>query len=101
MQALTKKNRSVALIGRAPVSKTGWWGFESLQTCFKRIFCIMFDKIKKFLKEVRFELTKVTWTTRQELIYSTIVVIVVSIILSIFIGVVDLGLSNLASMLLS
>ena len=60
----------------------------------------MLDKIKKFLKEVRFELTKVTWTTRQELIYSTIIVIVVSIILSIFIGVVDLGLSNLASMLL-
>jgi preprotein translocase subunit SecE len=60
----------------------------------------MFDKIKKFLKEVRFELTKVTWTTREELIYSTIVVIVVSIILAIFIGVVDLGLSNLASMLL-
>jgi preprotein translocase subunit SecE len=61
----------------------------------------MLDKIKKFIKEVRFELTKVTWTTRQELIYSTIIVIVVSIILSIFIGVVDLGLSNLASMLLS
>ncbi|MCJ7577465.1 MAG: preprotein translocase subunit SecE [candidate division Zixibacteria bacterium] len=60
----------------------------------------MFDKIKKFVREVRFELTKVTWTTRQELIYSTIVVIVVSIILSIFIGIVDLGLSNLASMLL-
>jgi len=60
----------------------------------------MFDKIKQFIKEVRLELTKVTWTTRQELIYSTIVVIVVSIILSIFIGVVDLGLSNLASMLL-
>jgi preprotein translocase subunit SecE len=60
----------------------------------------MLDKIKKFVKEVRFELTKVTWTTKQELIYSTIVVIVVSIILSIFIGVVDLGLSNLASMLL-
>ncbi len=60
----------------------------------------MLDKIKKFLKEVRFELTKVTWTTKQELIYSTIIVIVVSIILSIFIGVVDLGLSNLASMLL-
>jgi preprotein translocase subunit SecE len=60
----------------------------------------MLDKIKKFLKEVKFELTKVTWTTRQELMYSTIIVIVVSIILSVFIGVVDLGLSNLASMLL-
>jgi preprotein translocase subunit SecE len=66
----------------------------------RECFCIMFDKIKKFLKEVKFELTKVTWTTREELIYSTIVVIVVSIVLSIFIGVVDLGLSNLASMLL-
>ncbi len=61
----------------------------------------MLDKIKKFVKEVKFELTKVTWTTRQELMYSTIIVIVVSIILSIFIGVVDLGLSNLATMLLS
>ena len=66
----------------------------------EKSFCIMFEKIKKFVKEVRLELAKVTWTTRQELIYSTIVVIVVSIILSIFIGVVDLGLSNLASMLL-
>ena len=60
----------------------------------------MFDKLKNFLKEVRLELTKVTWTTREELIYSTVVVIVVSIILSVFVGVIDLGLSNLASMLL-
>jgi len=66
----------------------------------KGIFCIMLDKIKKFLKEVRLELTKVTWTTREELIYSTMIVILLSIILSVFIGVVDLGLSNLASMLL-
>ena len=26
-------NRPVAPIGRAPVSKTGCWGFESLQAC--------------------------------------------------------------------
>jgi preprotein translocase subunit SecE len=60
----------------------------------------MFEKIKKFLKEVRSELTKVTWTTREELIYSTIIVIVVSMVLAIFIGVVDVALSNLVSMLL-
>jgi len=60
----------------------------------------MFEKLKQFIKEVRSELTKVTWTTREELIYSTIIVIVVSIVLSIFIGVVDVALSNLASMLL-
>ncbi len=60
----------------------------------------MFEKIKQFLKEVRFELTKVTWTTREELIYSTIIVIVVSLVLGIFIGVVDMIFSNLTSMLL-
>lgn len=26
-------DRSVAQLARAPVSKTGGWGFESLQTC--------------------------------------------------------------------
>jgi preprotein translocase subunit SecE len=61
----------------------------------------MFEKIKQFLKEVKLELTKVTWTSKQELIYSTYIVIVVSIVLAIFIGVVDMLLSNLANILLS
>jgi len=61
----------------------------------------MFEKIKQFIKEVKSELTKVTWTSKQELIYSTYIVIVVSIVLSIFIGIVDMMLSNLATILLS
>ena len=61
----------------------------------------MFEKIKQFFKEVKSELTKVTWTSKQELIYSTYIVIVVSIVLSIFIGIVDMMLSNLATILLS
>ncbi len=52
------------------------------------------------MKEVRSELTKVTWTSREELIYSTIIVIVVSMVLAVFIGLVDVVLSNLANMLL-
>ncbi len=60
----------------------------------------MLEKIKQFLKEVRYELTKVTWTTREELIYSTIIVIVVSMVLAVFIGIVDVALSNLVAMLL-
>jgi preprotein translocase subunit SecE len=60
----------------------------------------MFDKIKQFIKEVRSELTKVTWTTREELIYSTIIVIVVSLVLAVFIGIIDMVLSNLATMFL-
>jgi preprotein translocase subunit SecE len=60
----------------------------------------MFEKLKQFIKEVRFELTKVTWTTREELIYSTFIVIVVSLVLAVFIGIIDVVLSNLATMFL-
>ncbi|MEP0827196.1 MAG: preprotein translocase subunit SecE [Candidatus Zixiibacteriota bacterium] len=49
----------------------------------------MLEKIVRFFKEVRAELTKVTWPTRQELIGSTIVTIVVTVIISVFIGIVD------------
>ncbi|MCI0530785.1 MAG: preprotein translocase subunit SecE [candidate division Zixibacteria bacterium] len=60
----------------------------------------MFAKTSQFVKEVRIELGKVTWPTRKEVISSTIVVVVFSIIVSIFIGVVDLILSKLAGLIL-
>ena len=47
------------------------------------------EKVKKFLKEVNAELRKVTWPTKDELIGSTIVVVVVSMVVAIFIGIVD------------
>jgi len=50
-------------------------------------------KIQKFLKEVVAELRKVTWPTKDELVGSTIVTVVVSLIVAIFIGIVDRILS--------
>jgi len=50
-------------------------------------------KIITFLKEVRAELDKVTWPTKSELVGSTIVTIVVTLIISVFIGLVDRILS--------
>ena len=47
------------------------------------------QKIIRFLKETRTELTKVTWPTKNEIIGSTIVTVVVSLVLSIFVGIVD------------
>ncbi len=47
------------------------------------------QKIIRFLKETRTELTKVTWPTKNEIIGSTVVTVVVSLILSIFVGIVD------------
>ena len=60
----------------------------------------MFERLKRFLKEVRIELTKVTWPTAAELRAHTGVVIVTILIVTLFIGLVDLGLANLIGGLL-
>ncbi|MBW2572860.1 MAG: preprotein translocase subunit SecE [Deltaproteobacteria bacterium] len=49
----------------------------------------MFKKIAKFLNDVQVELSKVSWPSRSELINSTMIVAVVSIIFTIFIFGVD------------
>ncbi len=53
----------------------------------------MIGKITKFLGEVKVEFKKVTWSTREELIGSTAVVIVTILLLSLFVGIVDALLS--------
>lgn len=55
----------------------------------------IFKKITNFLKEVKVELTKVSWATRQELIGSTVVVITVTFIMAVFIGIIDILLSHI------
>lgn len=50
-----------------------------------------------FFNEVKSELSKVAWSTRKELLASTILVITVTGLLTIFIGIVDLGLSRFLS----
>ena len=50
------------------------------------------EKFTKFLKEVRAEGAKVTWPSKQELIGSTIVTIVTTVIVSVFIFIVDQAL---------
>ena len=44
---------------------------------------------REFLKEVRSEIGKVSWPTREELRDSTLVVIVTVLIVSAFVGIVD------------
>ena len=52
------------------------------------------DKSKTFLREVRVEMSKVTWPTRHELQGQTRVVIVAVLLIALFIGIVDWVLSN-------
>jgi preprotein translocase subunit SecE len=53
----------------------------------------LFTAFSEYVKDVRVEMSKVTWPTRRELRESTLVVIVMVIVISIFIGVVDRALS--------
>lgn len=61
----------------------------------------LLNKLVQFLKDVRFELSKVTWPSRRELLGSAVIVVIMSVIVSLFIGVVDLGFSNLVSFIFS
>jgi len=49
----------------------------------------MIEKVKNYLAETRVELKKVTWPNKGELKDATRVVVVASILLTIFIGIVD------------
>jgi preprotein translocase subunit SecE len=63
----------------------------------------MIKKIKKipqFFREVSEEVKKVNWSTRQELVSAAIIVIVVSVIITSYIFLVDIGLSNLVQVVL-
>ena len=53
-----------------------------------------------FVKEVKGELKKVSWSSRDEVIGSTSVVIITVALLSVFIGVVDFILARIVSILI-
>lgn len=52
-----------------------------------------------FVQSVVSELKKVTWPKRNEVIRLTLVVIVISIIIGFYIGVLDIGLAKLLELL--
>jgi len=57
-------------------------------------------KVGKFISEVKVEMSKVTWSSREELIHSTGIVLAAVAILSIFIGVVDLVFSQVVKLII-
>lgn len=58
----------------------------------------MFNRIKTFFNEVKIELKKVVFPHRDEVVGSTKVVIITVLIISIFLGGVDIGLSKLVAL---
>ena len=60
----------------------------------------MIERIKEFFREVKIEIRKVVYPTKEELIGSTWVVIVTVVVISFFLGFVDLGLAMLVKWVL-
>lgn len=52
------------------------------------------SKINRFMREVQTEMKKVSWPPRKEIIGSTVVVIISVIIISFFLGLVDVFLQK-------
>ncbi len=56
-----------------------------------------FSRARRFLVEVRAELGRVTWPTRREVWATTVVVILISTLIGVYLYLVDLGLSAMVA----
>ena len=57
--------------------------------------------IGQFISQVKVEMGKVAWPSRDELIASTTVVLIFTILLAVYIGICDLVLSRFVNVLIS
>ena len=57
-------------------------------------------RLREFVQEVLAEFRKVTWPSREELLNSTTIVIVVTVVLAFFLGGVDIGLARVVERIL-
>jgi preprotein translocase SecE subunit len=89
-------------IGRASVSKTEGWGFETLLAC--QVSCkgqgSTGRSVIQFGRESVQETKKVVWPTRKESIQTTGVVFALVVVMAIFLWVVDVSVFTLVKMLL-
>lgn len=61
---------------------------------------VFFQDATQFLREVKVELQKVTFPTRQETVSSTLVVLVLTVIIGVYLGFSDWALAHIVKMLL-
>jgi len=59
------------------------------------------NRITRYFKEVRAEIRKVTWPTRQEVLRFTAIVVVVLILMSAFMAIIDFAFSRLMQAIIS
>ena len=60
----------------------------------------MIKKISQYFNGVQIEMKKVTWLSKQEMMGSTLIVGVFSVLIAIFLFIVDFGVSQFISRLI-
>lgn len=58
------------------------------------------QNVKSFLESVKIELGKVTWPTRKETVATAMVVVVIVLIISLYLGACDIVLAKLMRLIL-
>ena len=58
-------------------------------------------ELREFFEEARAELKKVTWPTTKEAKTTSIAVLILVVVMALFLGIVDLGLTKLVELILS
>lgn len=64
---------------------------------FKNINMLIFNKILDYLRSAKNELTKVTWPSKQNTTRYSVLVIVISLSVAAFFGLMDMSLSKLVA----
>ncbi len=59
------------------------------------------SKAIEFLSEVKAELMKVVWPSKEQVIKYTVAVLIFSVILSVILGAADLGLTKLVAKIIN
>ncbi len=55
----------------------------------------MFKRITKFLKEARQEFKRVNWPTKNETVRYTLIVVVISVVVALYLGLLDYIFTNI------
>jgi len=61
----------------------------------------VFDATRQYLKDVRSEFKKVTWPSQREYVGGTVAVLVISLVITIVLGLIDVGLGQIMQRVLS
>ena len=59
------------------------------------------DKVKLFSSEVKTEFGKISWPDRKQTLGSTVVVVILVMLISVYLGAVDLFLGKMISLILN